>query len=212
MGKCPKDMEQKLSMRCVRVHAFRHRPERDAAVAEAVEETLGLIRGEGHEAEGHIADVTLAAEVEADLVYLDPPYNQHSYLGNYHCWESLVLWDKPETYGVARKRVDVKTRKSAFNSRPGIGPALQTVIERLRAPNLIVSFNDEGYLSRDELTAMLSARGHVQVVEIPRPRYVGARIGIHNLKGQKVGSVGRLRNVEYLFVVTDRPIELPVAA
>lgn len=33
--------------------------------AEAVEETLGLIRGAGHEAEGHIADVTLAAEVEA---------------------------------------------------------------------------------------------------------------------------------------------------
>lgn len=156
--------------------------------------------------------VEIAAEVEADLVYLDPPYNQHSYLGNYHCWESLVLWDKPETYGVARKRVDVKTRKSAFNSRPGIGPALQTVIERLKAPNLIVSFNDEGYLSRADLTAMLAARGHVQVVEIPHPRYVGARIGIHNLKGQKVGSVGRLRNVEYLFVVTEQPVELPVAA
>lgn len=156
--------------------------------------------------------VEIADQVEADLVYLDPPYNQHSYLGNYHCWESLVLWDKPETYGVARKRVDVKTRKSAFNSKPGIGPALQTVIERLRAPNLIVSFNDEGYLSRDDLVQMLSARGHVQVVEIPRPRYVGARIGIHNLKGEKVGVVGRLRNVEYLFVVTDRPVELPVAA
>lgn len=156
--------------------------------------------------------VEIADQIEADLVYLDPPYNQHSYLGNYHCWESLVLWDKPETYGVARKRVDVKTRKSAFNSKPGIGPALQTVVERLRAPNLIVSFNDEGYLSRDDLVQMLSARGHVQVVEIPRPRYVGARIGIHNLKGEKVGAVGRLRNVEYLFVVTDRPVELPVAA
>jgi adenine-specific DNA-methyltransferase len=156
--------------------------------------------------------VEIADQVEADLVYLDPPYNQHSYLGNYHCWESLVLWDKPETYGVARKRVDVKTRKSAFNSKPGIGPALQTVIERLKAPNLIVSFNDEGYLSRDDLVAMLSVRGHVQVVEIPRPRYVGARIGIHNLKGEKVGAVGRLRNVEYLFVVTDQPVELPVAA
>ncbi len=35
LGKCPEDMEQKLSMRCVRVHAFRHRPERDAAVAQA---------------------------------------------------------------------------------------------------------------------------------------------------------------------------------
>ncbi len=153
--------------------------------------------------------VEIAAEVEADLVYLDPPYNQHSYLGNYHVWESLVLWDKPETYGVANKRVDVKSRKSAFNSRPGIGPALQTVIERLRAPNLIVSFNDEGYLGRDDLVRMLSTRGHVQVVEIARPRYVGARIGIHNPRGEKVGAVGRLRNVEHLFVVTPRPVERP---
>jgi adenine-specific DNA-methyltransferase len=156
--------------------------------------------------------VEIADQVEADLVYLDPPYNQHSYLANYHCWESLILWDKPETYGIANKRVDVRTRKSAFNSRPGIGPALQSVVERLKTPNLIVSFNDEGYLSRDELTAMLSARGHVQVIEIARPRYVGARIGIHNRKGEKVGAVGRLRNVEHLFVVTQQPLSLPAAA
>ena len=156
--------------------------------------------------------VQIADQIEADLVYLDPPYNQHSYLANYHCWESLVLWDKPETYGIANKRIDVRTRKSAFNSRPGIGPALQSVIDRVQAPNLIVSFNDEGYLSRDDLTAMLSGRGHVQVIEIPRPRYVGARIGLHNLKGEKVGAVGRLRNVEHLFVVTPQPVELSLAA
>jgi adenine-specific DNA-methyltransferase len=156
--------------------------------------------------------VELAPEIEADLVYLDPPYNQHSYLGNYHCWESLVLWDKPETYGVANKRIDVRTRKSAFNSRPGIGPALQSVIETVKAPNLVVSFNDEGYLSREQLTDMLSARGEVRVIEIQHPRYVGARIGIHNPKGEKVGSVGRLRNVEYLFVVSDRRLNLADAA
>ena len=156
--------------------------------------------------------VELASEIEADLVYLDPPYNQHSYLGNYHCWESLVLWDKPETYGIANKRIDVRTRKSAFNSRPGIAPALRSVIEGLKAPNLVVSFNDEGYLNRAELVEMLSARGEVQVIEIQHPRYVGARIGIHNPKGEKVGSVGRLRNVEYLFVVGDRPLKLADAA
>jgi adenine-specific DNA-methyltransferase len=152
--------------------------------------------------------VEIAPEVEADLVYLDPPYNQHSYLGNYHVWESLVLWDRPETYGVANKRIDVRTRKSAFNSRPGIGPALKAVIEAVRAPHLIVSFNDEGYLSREQLIEMLSVRGPVRVIEIPRPRYVGARIGIHNPKGEKVGTVGRLRNVEYLFVVSDRAAAL----
>ena len=156
--------------------------------------------------------VELAPQVEADLVYLDPPYNQHSYLGNYHCWESLILWDRPETYGIANKRIDVRTRKSAFNSKPGIAPALQSVIEGLKAPNLIVSFNDEGYLARDQLVQMLSGRGEVQVIEIARPRYVGARIGIHNPRGEKVGAVGRLRNVEYLFVVSERPVSLADAA
>ena len=156
--------------------------------------------------------VALAPEVEADLVYLDPPYNQHSYLGNYHCWESLILWDKPETYGIANKRIDVRTRKSPFNSRPGIAPALQAVIDGVKTPNLIVSFTDEGYLGRDQLVGMLSARGEVQVIEIARPRYVGARIGIHNQKGDKVGEVGRLRNVEYLFVVSERPLNLADAA
>ena len=170
----------------------------------------GVANGPCRATQGDALDI--AEQVEADLVYLDPPYNQHSYLGNYHCWESLVLWDRPETYGIANKRVDVRTRKSAFNSKPGIGPALDAVIAAIRAPNLIVSFNDEGYLSRAQLVEMLSARGHVQVVEIDRPRYVGARIGIHNPRGEKVGAVGRLKNVEYLFLVTDRVVALPEAA
>ncbi|SFS88804.1 DNA adenine methylase [Brevundimonas viscosa] len=169
-----------------------------------------LLPGEGRATRADAVEI--APEIEADLVYLDPPYNQHSYLGNYHCWESLVLWDKPETYGVANKRIDVRTRKSAFNSRPGIGPALEATIAALKAPNLVVSFNDEGYLSREELVRMLSARGQVQVIEIARPRYVGARIGIHNPRGEKVGAVGRLRNVEYLFVVAERRVSLADAA
>lgn len=154
----------------------------------------------------------IAPAVEADLVYLDPPYNQHAYLANYHVWESLVLWDRPETYGVANKRVDVRTRKSAFNSRRAIGPALAQVIGALKAPSLVVSYSDEGFLSREALEAMLAQRGHVQVIEIPHPRYVGARIGIHNPRGEKVGVVGRLRNVERLFVATERPVELALAA
>lgn len=147
-------------------------------------------------------DAQMAAGREAfDLVYLDPPYNQHRYLGNYHVWESLVRWDKPEVYGLAMKRVDAKAYKSDFNSKPRIRQALTDVIGKLDARYLLVSFSNEGYLSHDELTEMLTAHhGEVASVAVDYKRYVGAQIGIYNPSGEKVGNVSHLRNAEYLFL------------
>lgn len=157
--------------------------------------------GEAHQLDAFVA----AARLEADIAYIDPPYNQHSYLGNYHVWESLVRWDKPPVYGVACKRTDVRERRSPFNSRPAFADAFRRLLASVRARTLIVSFSDEGFLSRDALAAMLEEiadRDGVRVVGHDYPRYVGAKIGIHNPAGEKVGRVGRLRNTEYLFVVT----------
>ena len=63
-----------------------------------------------------------------DLVYLDPPYNQHSYYSNYHVWETLMRWDAPEAYGVARKRVDCRTTKSPFNRTREAWDALERLV------------------------------------------------------------------------------------
>lgn len=143
----------------------------------------------------------VASSIEADLVYLDPPYNQHSYLGNYHVWETLVRWDAPAAYGVAQKRADVRARKSAFNSRRGILPALRSVLDALRCRTLLLSFSDEGFLGRETLEAMLRERGHVAVAALPHGRYVGAKIGIYDPAGRKVGTPGHLTNTEFLYVV-----------
>lgn len=139
---------------------------------------------------------------EVDLAYLDPPYNQHSYLGNYHIWESLVRWDKPEVYGVACKRVQCRSSRSPFNSRRRIGRALEAVFARVRARYLLVSFNNEGFLPREEMERLLASRGYVHVFETDYKRYVGAQIGIHNPRGEKVGKVSHLRNKEYLYLVS----------
>ena len=147
-----------------------------------------------------------AAVLEADVAYLDPPYNQHSYLGNYHIWESLVRWDKPEVYGIACKRMDVRQRKSAFNSRPKFAGVMEQLLASVRAPVLVVSFNNEGYLAREEMEAMLAllwnGQGKVATIENDFKRYVGAQIGIHNLRGEKVGTVSHLRNKEFVYVVS----------
>lgn len=151
--------------------------------------------------EAHRLDALEAATLPCDLVYLDPPYNQHTYLGNYHVWESLVLWDKPEVYGIACKRVDCRTRKSLFNRRHEADPALRAVLQATQSRYLLVSFSDEGFISREAMEAMLVEHGEVTTLEHDHPRYVGAKIGIHSPAGVKVGTVGRLRNREYLYLV-----------
>jgi adenine-specific DNA-methyltransferase len=152
-------------------------------------------------------DALEAAQLlEADVAYIDPPYNQHSYLGNYHAWESLVRWDKPEVYGIACKRVDVRQRQSIFNSRPQFAGVMRKLLAAVRAPVLVVSLSNEGYLAREEMESMLSAlwdgQGKVTTIENDFKRYVGAQIGIYNPQGAKVGKVSHIKNKEYLYVVS----------
>ncbi|TFH32910.1 MAG: DNA methyltransferase [Myxococcales bacterium] len=152
----------------------------------------------------HLDAVEAASRVDADVAYIDPPYNQHSYMGNYHVWESLVRWDKPETYGIANKRIQCKEYKSDFNSKRRIRQGLRDVFDAISCKHLLVSFNNEGHVDREEMSGLLSAKGHVGVVAVDFKRYVGAQIGIHNPNGQKVGRVSHLRNKEYFFVVSER--------
>ena len=167
-------------------------------------------RAEAGKGEAHRMDAVEAVEaLQADIAYLDPPYNQHSYLGNYHVWESLVLWDKPEHYGVACKRVDCRQRKSDFNSKRRFRAAWERIVDRVRAPYLVVSFSDEGFIGRDDMEKILARRGEVLVIENDYKRYVGAQIGVFNPSGEKVGRVSHLRNKEYLYVVS--PEKLPPA-
>ncbi len=140
------------------------------------------------------------------MAYIDPPYNQHSYLGNYHAWESLVRWDKPEVYGIACKRIDVRQRQSIFNSRRRFADAMAQLLTAVRAPVLVVSFNNEGYMTREDMETRLASlwhgQGKVTTIENDFKRYVGAQIGIHNPQGAKVGKISHLKNKEYVYIVS----------
>ena len=80
------------------------------------------------------------------------------------------------------------------------------MIAEVDASLLLVSYNNESWLSAEELVAMcrlrlerrpeLDCNTAVAMLGLDQPRYVGARIGIHNPAGEKVGTVSHLRNTE----------------
>jgi adenine-specific DNA-methyltransferase len=163
-----------------------------------------LLAGPGRAVRGD-ACVLASGLGDFDLAYLDPPYNQHRYEANYHIWETLVAWDAPSHYGIACKRTEVREgERSAFNSRRTMAGALARVVGDVRARLLVLSYNDESWVDLQELVEMCRPRGHVEVLAFTSARYVGARIGIHNPAGERVGSVGRLQNLEYVLVAGER--------
>ncbi len=162
-----------------------------------------LLPGDGHTVAGDA--MTTVDELEpVDLAYLDPPYNQHRYFTNYHIWETLVRWDAPEHYGIACKRVDSRDEatRSVFNTKREMPVALASLIRRTKAEVVVVSYNDESWITPEQMADSLRAAGHddVRILAFDSKRYVGAQIGVFNPSGDKVGRVSHLRNLEYIFV------------
>ena len=162
-----------------------------------------LIRGRGATVVGNAME-TVDTLPRTELMYLDPPYNQHRYFTNYHIWETLVRWDAPEHYGVACKRVDSRddSTKSVFNSKRAMPLAMQSILARVNAEVVMVSYNDESWITAEQMMRSLRDAGHedVRMLAFDSKRYVGAQIGIYNPSGEKVGRVSHLRNTEYVFV------------
>jgi adenine-specific DNA-methyltransferase len=164
-----------------------------------------LLPGTGRAIRGDAIDLASTLD-PCDLAYLDPPYNQHRYFTNYHVWETLIAGDEPDHYGVACKRVDARedATKSEFNARRRMPDALRRVIADVRARIVVVSYNDESWVTAEELRDMCAVHGHVELLSFDSRRYVGAQIGIHNPKGERVGTVSHVRNQEYLAIAGDR--------
>jgi adenine-specific DNA-methyltransferase len=168
--------------------------ELELKVPELLQGTGLAIRGDATEVVGSLDDV--------DIAYLDPPYNQHRYFGNYHIWETLVRWDSPNYYGVANKRIDTReaSNRSEFNSKLTMPEALRKLISSLNARVLVLSYNNESWLSRRELTDMCSRFEQVQILDFDSKRYVGSQIGGYNQTGELVGRPGAKRNLEHLVI------------
>ena len=134
-----------------------------------------------------------------DIIYLDPPYNQHPYGSNYHVLNSITLWDKPDfpekiTRGTKSAiRLDWRTkRKSAYNSRPKAVQEFQELIDNISSKFILTSYSTEGNIPLNDMMKILGSKGTLRVV---KREYVRYRVSPTRLSPKP-------RNVEFV-VITD---------
>ncbi len=133
----------------------------------------------------------LLPTIKADLAYYDPPYGSNNdkmppsrvrYAAYYHVWTTICLFDKPELFGKAKRRVDTSdiVAPSVFEefrkTDAGRFIALEA-IERLLAQTqsrfIILSYNSGGRATAQELHEVIGKVGRLaEVVEVDYKRNV----------------------------------------
>jgi adenine-specific DNA-methyltransferase len=130
----------------------------------------------------------------ADLVYLDPPYNQHQYGSNYHLLNTVVRGDRFVPDRKAGIRRDWTETKSAFCARGRAPEAFAALLGAADARHLVVSYNTEGLVPFEQLYDLLDRRGRVELAVRDYVTYRGGRQSPER----------KTHNLEFVLVVETR--------
>lgn len=118
--------------------------------------------------QGSIED--LAKNLQANAVYLDPPYTKRQYAGNYHVLETIACEDEPLAVGDGGLR-PWKEQASAFCYKRSAGSTLRNILASLASENVFLSYTEDGQISSDELTQILQDFGTLKTYTHSHPRY-----------------------------------------
>lgn len=114
--------------------------------------------------------VELLEEVEAEIFYLDPPYNQRQYAPNYHLLETIAKYDNPEIKGVTGMR-NYDNEKSKFCNPISAIQELSKIAEKGKYRTLILSYNDEGIMPQEQIFETLKPFGKIELIEFDYTRF-----------------------------------------
>ncbi|GMV00254.1 MAG: hypothetical protein AMXMBFR51_29860 [Ignavibacteriota bacterium] len=135
----------------------------------------------------------LAKTIDADIVYIDPPYNSRQYSRFYHLLETLVKWDKPKLFGVALKP---SPENMSDYCRTSAKTRFYELVMDISAKYLVVSYNNtyesksnssQNKITLEEIVAILKNKGETKVFEKPYRHF-------------NAGSTDFSDHKEYLFV------------
>ena len=123
-----------------------------------------------------------------DVVYIDPPYNHRQYSANYSPLNYIAHYDKNIVLKGKTALIE-NYNKSDFCKKTEVKRAFTELINGINCNYLIISYNNEGLLSIDELKRILLKKGLVKLYKIQYNKF----------KAQK--SVDKKFVEEYLWLV-----------
>ena len=120
------------------------------------------------------SDVLGLSATEADMVYLDPPYNERQYSKNYFPLNIIAksptaLESEPVLKG--KTGIPVDCFLSPFCRKGEVEEAFDTLFKSLKAQWIFLSYNSEGLIGKERMLELMGRFGTATVVERDYKRF-----------------------------------------
>lgn len=109
-----------------------------------------------------------------DLVYYDPPYNQHPYGSNYFML-NIINEGKEREIQDGVSGIAKEWNKSAYNKKRLAEEAMDNLLANTRARFIAISYNNEGLIPIENFKTILSRYGKWELMEQDYNTYRGSR-------------------------------------
>lgn len=119
---------------------------------------------------------------ELDLVYYDPPYNQHPYGSNYFMLNILATPKEEITIQKGISGISVDWNRSDYNKRLPAIDVMDDLIKNTNAKYVLISYNNEGIIPFDIFKSILEKYGKVKLLKQDYNTYRGCR----NLRNRSI--------------------------
>lgn len=103
----------------------------------------------------------LIKKIEGDILYLDPPYNARQYGANYHLLNTIAEYKPFNPKGKTGLR---DYSRSRYCSRNSVKDSFESLIKDAKFKFIILSYNNEGLMSPDDIHEVMSKYGHYDVL------------------------------------------------
>jgi len=96
--------------------------------------------------------------VDADILYLDPPYNEREYSTYYHVLETISRYDEPELKD-NKTGTKKNINKSDWCKKAKASKELEYIIKNSNAKLVLLSYNNEGIISQHDIKTIFEKYG-----------------------------------------------------
>lgn len=111
----------------------------------------------------------LVRDIEADVVYIDPPYTINQYTNSYHILETIAKYDYPEIFGKTGRRK--KREMSNYSNKSKVFIEFEDLFRQLRCKHVLISYSNQGILSIDDLVKLAKKFSKNYIVHLEEINY-----------------------------------------